>query len=68
VLRNRIGLHQKYMADYEYRMMIGNYERLCGEVTVRKETSEERKEKREPYRYDWDKAVARIIDRTKKGD
>ncbi len=66
-MRNRIGLHQKYMADYEYRMMIADYEKLCGEVTKTKETESERKERlnRRSYKYDLEKAVDRLLNREK---
>jgi hypothetical protein len=53
------------MSNYEYRIMIANYKQLCGTVVERKETEEEKQKRnnRKPYRYDLDKAAARIKER-----
>lgn len=64
-MRGIISLHQRYMQQYEYRKMLSNYERLCGEVITRKETEEEKQKgkSRKPYKYDWNKAVDRLLKR-----
>lgn len=64
-MKSTISLHQQYMSNYEYRMMIANYKQLCGTVVERKETEEEKQKRnnRKPYRYDLDKAAARIKER-----
>ena len=64
-MRGIVSLHQRYMQQYEYRKMLSNYERFCGEVIVRKETEEEKRkgESRKPYKYDLNKAVDRLLKR-----
>lgn len=64
-MRDVLSLHQRYMSKYEYQSALDNYEKLCGEVVIRKESEEEKceKEKRKPYKYDLNKAVERLLKR-----
>ncbi len=57
-----LSLHQRYMARYEYIMMLLSYEDNCKELGSYYITPEPKKE---PYRYDLDKAAEMIIRRNK---
>lgn len=56
------SLHQKYMSRYEYIMMLLSYEDNCKELRTYYMDPEPKKE---PYRYDLDKAAQRIIRRNR---
>jgi len=56
------NLHQRYMARYEYIMMLLSYEDNCKELSTYYITPEPKKE---PYRYDLDSAAKRIIERNR---
>lgn len=62
-MKRKLNLHQKYMADYEYRMMLASYERNCKELSSYFVTPEPKKEKQS---YDLDQAVSRILNRNRK--
>ena len=57
-----LSLHQRYMSRYEYIMMLLSYEGNCKELGTYYMDPEPKKE---PYRYDLDKAAQRIIRRNR---
>lgn len=59
------NLHQRYMARYEYIMMLLSYEDNCKELGSYYIDPESKKE---PYKYNLDKAAERIIRRNRNYD
>jgi hypothetical protein len=57
---SKLGLHQKYMANYEYRMMLARYETESKDLGSYYESEEERlKRTKKKVKYDPELALKR---------
>lgn len=61
----KMSLHQRYMAEYEFRQILARYERECGEcVTIQLTPEELAKEKQvTKKKYNPEAAIERIKNR-----